>query len=102
MLNRPNTFREVLLKATLGGRATGCVTFFSLVGGEVTGWCFRSLSHQPGSDQSGVCVLVLSLKLPSSTWVGTLVPVEELKDMYQIVMYIPRGGALPYYYTLLS
>ena len=26
--------------------------------------------------------------IPSSTWVGAIVP-AELKDMYQIVMYIP-------------
>ena len=43
------------------------------MGGEVTGQCSRTL--------------VLSLKLPSSTWVGALVPVEELKDVS--VMYIP-------------
>ena len=40
-------------------RAAGYVTFFWLDGGEVTGLCSRNL--------------VLSLKLPSSTWVGTLV-----------------------------
>ena len=51
------------------------VAFFWLVAGEVTGWFSRNL--------------VLSLKLPSSTWVGALVPVEGLKD---IVMYIPWGG----------
>ena len=45
-----------------------CVqTFFWLIGGEVTG----QRSRTP----------VLSLKLPSSTWVGTLVPAEELKDI---------------------
>ena len=43
-----------------------------LIGGEVRWQCSRNL--------------VLSLKLPSSTWVGALVPAEELKD---IVMYIP-------------
>ena len=44
-----------------------CVqTFFGLVGGEVTGWCYRSL--------------VFSQKLPSCTWVGALIPTEELKD----------------------
>ena len=32
---------------------------------------------------------MLSLKLPSSTWVGALVPTEELKD---IVVYFPWGG----------
>ena len=40
-------------------------------GGEVTGRCSRNL--------------VLSLKLPSSTWVGALVPVEELKDIYMFL-----------------
>ena len=37
-------------------KAAGWVTFFSLVGGEVTGWCSRSF--------------VFDLKLPSSTWRG--------------------------------
>ena len=49
-------------------------TFFWLVGGEVTGQCSRNL--------------VLSLKLPSSTWVEALVPTEELKG----ITYIPWGG----------
>ena len=42
-------------------------TFFLLGGGAGTGWC----SRDP----------VLSLKLPSSFWVGDLVPVEELKGI---------------------
>ena len=59
-------FREGFLKATFGVRAAGCMTVFWLVGSEVTGWCFRSLNHQPsGSNQSGVCVLA-----PSSTGRG--------------------------------
>ena len=33
--------------------------------------------------------LMLSLKLPSCTWVGAIVPVDELRDIDQIVMYIP-------------
>ena len=42
-----------------------------LVCGKVTGWCSRNLNHQPsGSNQFGVHLLALSLKLPSSTWVG--------------------------------
>lgn len=58
------------------------VTFRWLVGGEVIGWHSRNLSHQPfGSNQSGIHMLVLSLQLPSSTWVGTLVPVEELRNI---------------------
>ena len=40
-------------------------TFFLLAGGAVTGWYSRDI--------------VLSLKLPSSTWVSALVPAEELK-----------------------
>ena len=50
-------------------------SFFWLVSGEVTGQCSRNL--------------VLSLKLPPSTWVGTLVPTEELEGF---VMYIPWAG----------
>ena len=38
-----------------------------MIGGEVTGQCSRNL--------------VFSLKLPSSTWVGVLVSIEELKDV---------------------
>ena len=68
-------------------RAVWCVTFFWLVGGEVTGRCSRNL--------------VLSLKLPSSTWVGALVPAEDGKD---IVMYISWGGTrtLLYHRTIIS
>ena len=45
-----------------------CVqTFFWLAGGEITGWCSRTHG--------------LSLKLPSSTWMGALVPIEKLNDI---------------------
>ena len=77
-LNSLMVFREKLLKAKFGVRAAGCVTFFWLAGGEVTGWCSRNLVFT-----------VFSLKLPSSTRVGPLVPTEELKDN---IMYIPSGG----------
>ena len=40
-------------------------------------------------------MLVLSLKLSSSTWMGTLIPAEELRDVYQIVMHMPYGGVRP-------
>ena len=33
----------------------------------------------------------------SSTWVGALVS-AELKDLYQVVMYIPSGGARSLFY----
>ena len=85
--NFPVVFREELLKAKFGVRPAGCVTFFWLEGGEVTGWSFRNL--------------VLSLKLPSSSWVVALVLIEELRD---IVMYIPWGGTrtLIYSCTIVS
>ena len=51
------------------------VTFFWLVAGEVTGQCSSNL--------------VLSLKLSTSIWMGTLVPAEELKGI--IIMYISCG-----------
>ena len=53
----------------------GCVTFFWLTGGEVTGWCSRNL--------------VLSLKLSSSTWIGALVS-SELKN-YCYMYYLRRN-----------
>ena len=49
-----------------------CVTFFWSVGDQVTEWCWRNL--------------VVSLKLPSSIWVGALILAEEHKG---IVIYIP-------------
>ena len=59
------------LQAKFGVRAIRCVTFFSLVGGELTGLCSNNLAF--------------SLKSPSSTWMGAFVPTEELKD----IVYIP-------------
>ena len=50
----PNGFHGMIFKAKFGVMAVGCVTFFWLVDGEVTGWCSRNL--------------VLSLKLTSSIW----------------------------------
>ena len=60
-----------------------------MVGGEVTGWCSKNLSPQSsGSDQSGVHVLKFSLKLPSSTWMEALVPVEELRHASDCYVFI--------------
>ena len=84
----PDGFQERVFKEKFSGRAAECVTFFWLVGGEVTGWCSRNLSLQSsGCKQSGVQVLVLSLKLPSSSWVRVLVP-AELRDIYVKLSYI--------------
>ena len=71
----PNWLSEkgLIWKATFGVRVAGGMTFFWLVGGEVTGWYLWNLIHQPsGFSQSGVYVLVLSMRSPSSTWVGYL------------------------------
>ena len=44
-----------VFKGNIWGRAAGYMTFFWLVGGEVTGWNSRNANHQPsGSNQSGV------------------------------------------------
>ena len=62
----------------------------------ISRWYFRNLNNQPSSsNRSGVHMLMLSLKLPSSPWVGAPAPIEELRDMYQIVMHIPRGNQDP-------
>lgn len=90
---------------TIWGEGCRCGTVFWLVGGEMAGRCFRNLTHQPfGSDQSGVHVLELSLKLPSCPWAGTFGPIEELRDIYQMALYIPWGGArtLLYCHTKVS
>ena len=68
-VQKPQTSQEVLEKLWL-------------VGGEERVWCSGSL--------------VLSLKLQSSTWVGTLLPTEELKDivMYNIFLEEEPGPCL--------
>ena len=67
-----------------------CADFFLI------GWWWGNRAGEWSSSNT-----VLSLKLPSSTWVGALVPAEELKD---IVIYIPWGGTrtLPHYCTVVS
>ena len=60
-------------------------TFFWLVGGEVTGQCSRNL--------------VLSLKLPSSTWAAAFAPAEEIKG---IVKYFPDEEPGPLFYHCTS
>ena len=77
-------------------------------------WCggnrivFGNLNHQPsGSSQSGVRLLVLSLKLPSSLLKRALVPIEELRDLCQSVLCTPSGDtyfarSLPHPCTAVS
>ena len=49
-----------------------------------------------------VHVFVLSFKSPSSTRVRAIFPVEELRDTYQVVMYIPSGGIRSLHYCFLT
>lgn len=83
-------FGEAFLWAKPGGRPAGGVTLLSLVSCKITGWCSQNLNHRSsGSSQSGVHVLVLCLKLPSSSWLGSLVPTEGLRNTCQIVTSTP-------------
>ena len=54
---------------------------------ETTTFRFNLFQSQlSGSTQSGVHVFVLSLKSPFTTCLGASVPIEELKDIDQIVI----------------
>ena len=89
--NSPVAFREGVLKVTCGSKVAGCMTFFGLVGGEVTGWCVENVKHPPsGSTRFEVGtglrlephnLLVLSMSLRSSPWGGVLVSAEQLRDL---------------------
>ena len=64
-----------------------------------------SLNLQPsGPNQSGVCVLVVSLSSPSSTWEGggVLVPAERLRGLCHFVLYVPGGGTQTVYSFLTA
>ena len=65
--NDPNSltaFREGILKAKFGVRPAGCITFFWLVGGKVTGWCFNFLVP------ISLGYAAVLMQSPSSSWVG--------------------------------
>ena len=83
-------FGKAFLWAKSRGRPAKGVTLLSLVGCEITEWYSQNLNHRPsGSSQSGVHVLVFCLKLPSSSWLGSLVPIDRLRNMCQIVTSTP-------------
>ena len=75
-------------------RAARCVTLLWLVGGEVAEIVQEYQSSAFLFWWVWGLVLMFSLK-SSSTFVRASVPVEELRDMYQIVMRIPWGGTRP-------
>ena len=78
----PDEFRRRVFKGTFGERVAGSVTFFWSGCGEVTRWSSRNLNHLPsGSNHIGIQCLC-----SSSSWVGALVLLKELKDLYQIAM----------------
>ena len=71
-------------------RVVGFLTSFWLIGGEVTGSCFRNPNHQAsGTKHSGPR---WSHHSPPG-W-GFLVPTEKFKDMFQIAIYIPSEKAM--------
>ena len=82
-------FGEKFLMGRIWGESSRVWDFFRLIGGKVTGQSFRNL--------------MVSLKLPSFTWVGPLVS-AELKYMHQIIMYIPSEATstLFYCWTIVS
>ena len=69
-----------ILKDNIQGEGCSSWTFFWLANGEVTGWCFRNLNHQPsGSNQSGIyCV---GQHVDISTWVRVSFRAEQVKDI---------------------
>ena len=69
-------------------------TFFWLAGGEVTGRWFLNLKHPPsGSNQSGVCVLLVSMYSPvTPVSRGGLASAGQCKGMCQTIIYLPSGG----------
>ena len=76
-------------KGKIWGERCRVCDFLWLVGGEITGWYSRNL--------------VLSLKLPSSTWVGALVPTEELKGIgYVYSLWWNQDPALLLHYYFLT
>ena len=80
-------FREDFLKAKFGVRAAGRVTFFWLVGGEVTGRCSRNLG------------LSLKLSIPSSTLVGALVLQKNSKILLCLFLEEEPGHCPKYVWT---
>ena len=46
----PYDFQERVLKAAFRVRVIGCITVFWWVGGEIIGWYFGNLNHQPSSN----------------------------------------------------
>lgn len=45
---------------------------------------------------------MLTLKLPSFTWMGNVVSAEQLKDMHQIVIHIPQEELELFYHCNFS
>lgn len=58
----------VFLKAAVGMRVAGAMPFFSLVSGNVTGWYFRNLNHQPFSQSEVQCLCLARYPHPPPGW----------------------------------
>lgn len=107
-LELPSDCQEKIFKVMLEVRVAGCVisswSFFWLVSDEVIEWCFGNLCHQPSASKEPVIlVFVVSMLSPPSPWMKVLVSSEQLKEMHQAVMSVPRGEtrALFYHWTIV-
>ena len=86
MLKRPRLpdgFQGRTFKGNICGEGCSVWTFLWLVDGQVTGWCFWDLNHQPsGSRQSSVYLLVVHVVTILHPWTrgwGFLVSAENSK-----------------------
>ena len=94
------TFRESFLKATFGVRAEGCMTFFWLVGGEVTGWCFRNLNHQPlvPANLGSKCLWLACSHHPPPGWSGAVSSCRTTQRFRSDCSVYPWGGTRTLFY----
>ena len=81
----PNSMIPFREQVWVAGCLISSCTVVWLADGEVTGWCFRNLSHHlvPACLSAGGQQVVNFLH-----WVGVLVSAKQLKDMAQDIIYI--------------
>ena len=82
-------FKGKIIKGKLGMRASGYVACFWLAGGKIREWWYRNLRHQPSDSNQSVVCACSQPKVTALYLSGSLVPMEELRKMHQIVMYSP-------------
>lgn len=100
-LNSPMVFSEEFLKANFVGGLQSMGPSSDWLIGEVTGWVWEA-----GISLPRIYMLMLSPKVAASTWMGAFVPIEELSNMFETLLFIPRGrstaSALWLHYCFLT